>query len=139
MKHEKNSLLIIGTLLAILSLVGRFSILGWLGLFGLLSIIIFGPMQMSLLKDVRRYFEFLSRFRKRLAWWAVFVFPIIFLFQFDFRGDTETRYAYHYLIGKRSEWIENNAFFLALLASFVYLVIFIEWKIGLKKIKSKLN
>ena len=134
MSKEKNSILIFGFLIGGLSVLGRFLMSGWLFLFGMISILIFGIMQLILMLDVYKYYGDLLKTDKIVAWTAVLIFPLIFLFQFDFGDQAGNFYVYEFITGKSESESEFKeiAWVIAIVSAIIYVITFIKWRIHIK-------
>ena len=130
MLKERKLILILGVLLAIISIVLRFITSGWLFMFGILSIIIFGIMHLVFLLDILKYYDKLLKSDKIIAWTGVLVFPIIFLFQFDFGDQPGNFYIYEYFTGNQTSPFKKYAFLIAIIAAFIYIINFIKYKLN---------
>lgn len=136
MKNEKSILLTIGIGLAGISTLARLSVMGWLALFGIISILIFGTIHLFFLNQVSNNFDKLKPSDKKIAWIGVLTYPLIFLFQFDFGDGAGTFYVYEYLTGDKNSNFENYAFYIAIFAAIIFLINFIIWRLKLKKYHS---
>ncbi len=135
MKESKSQILITGIVIGIISVLGRFSLTGWLFLFGLISIVFFGILHIIFLFQISRKYTRLTKTLKKIAWTGTITFSLIFLFQFDFGDSAGNFYVYEYITGNQDSDFEKYAFFIAIAAGIVYLGNFIIWQIKLRKIQ----
>ncbi len=122
MKRGEILILALGIGLAIASTLARLSIPGWLFLYGLLSVLLFGAAHALFLHQVSRHYYRSDHLVKGLLWLGILSFPVIFLFQYDFEDSDQSFYVYEYLTGKGNSSFESYGFLVSVAAAIVYLV-----------------
>jgi hypothetical protein len=132
MSHQKIAIIIFGYLIGGLCVFGRLMMSGWLFLFGITSIIIFGIMHLAFMLDINKYYDDLLKSDKIIAWTGVLTFPFIFLFQFDFGDQPGNFYVYEIILGQSDSKFQELAWLLAIVAALIYTFTFICWKIYLR-------
>ncbi len=108
--------------------------MGWLGLIGLITVFIFGVLHIDFMTGIREQYEDLNSRGRKIAWTGVLLYPLIFLFQFDFGDTAGNFYVYEILTGDKDSIFENYAYYLAIIAAFIYLINYFLWKI--KRVKN---
>lgn len=133
--NRKALILTFGILSGLLSVFGRFYLIGWLWIYGQISISLFGIIHVFFLIQVGKYFNRLTKPLRRVAWIGVLLFPPIFIFQFDFSDYPGNFYVYEYLTGTNDWAFERYAYYIALVSALAYLVNFVVWRVKLKEIR----
>ncbi len=134
MKSDKSAILTIGIIIGVLCTLGRLIVVGWLFLFGLISIAIFGIIHIFFLKQISKYYDQIPSGDKKLAWIGVLIYPFIFLFQFDFGDSAGSTYVYELLLGEDYSSFGSYAFLIVPFAAILYLIIVIIWDFRKRKI-----
>jgi len=135
MKNNKNIILILGILLALLSNFARLGTFGFFYLFGLLSILIFGSIHIVFLVQLSKYFEKLNFQDKINVWIGILTYPLIFLFQFDIEEYVGATYTYEFFTGRFSSNFQYYAYYIAIGGLIIYLTNYIIWHFKIKKYK----
>jgi len=136
LKNEKIIILIIGIILGLLSVIARLSVLGWLFMLGLITTGVFGLIHLFFLGKINNLFNRLNKKEKQMAWLGVIIFPLIFLFQFDFDDTPGSFYIYEYLTGEGDSGFKQYGFYLAIVAAIIYIANLIIWLRKIKRLKS---
>jgi len=132
MKNEKSIMLTIGIGIGLLSTFARLSIMGWLFLFGIISAVIFGIIHCIFLYQLNNRFDNLNSFGKKIGWIGILIYPLIFLFQFDFGDSAGNFYTYEYITGENDSDFEFYAFYIAIVSAIIYLTNFVLWRVKTK-------
>ena len=123
---HKILLLFVGATFGILFPLARLSMMGWMAFWGLASIGMFGSAQLVLLlAGINANFNQSDTRTRLMMWTTVLLFPIVFLFQFDFGDSSDTYYVYDNFFSINNSWIEYNGIFLSILAGILYAGIFL--------------
>ncbi len=124
----KDLLLTIGILVAVVPTVIRFVSSGWLLIFGMISVIVFSVLHISLLVDINKYYDKLYNSDRLSAWIAVIIYPLIFLFQFDSGNQIGNIYMFEFITGYFRSSFEMYGFLIAIAAGLTYAMIFVRWR-----------
>lgn len=124
MNNRNKSIIILGNILGFCGPLARLSVLGWFALFGIFSVILFGTLHLILMNRIVARYEQMDQKTKIAAWASVLLYPIIFLFQFDFGDGPGTFYVYEIITGNFNSSFENYAIYIALAAGLLYLTLF---------------
>ena len=133
MKHKKLILLYIGITLALLAIIARILTFGFLYPLGLASIVVFGPVHTIFLYLFSKYFDQLNKLGKRIGLVGIFIFPLIFLFQFDIEEFVGSSYVYEIYTGEFKTNFAYYAYYISIIAAVIYSANFIVWVIKIKK------
>ncbi|MCB0699215.1 MAG: hypothetical protein H6551_03215 [Chitinophagales bacterium] len=126
-------LVITGVITGVVVCFARLALMGWLYLFGLLSVMIFGALQILMIVQIVKYYDKVSKTGRLSALLAVNLFALIFLFQFDFGDTPGVFYVYEIFIGETESRFEDNAFIIAMLSAVAYIINFIIWRISVRR------
>ena len=135
-KNEKTAILTIGIILGVLPIIARLSISGWLFMLGLISAGVFGLIHLFFLGRINNLFNRLNKEEKQMAWLGIIIFPLIFLFQFDFDDTPGSFYIYEYLTGEGDSGFKQYGFYVAIVAALIYITNLIIWLRKVKRLKS---
>lgn len=113
----------------------RLVTMGFLYPIGLLSGAFFGLLHVRYILFVFRNFTYFQCRAKVQVWFGIFLFPLIFLFQFELEDRKPTFYVYEHLMGQSSSAFEYFAFYVAIGAAALYILNFLILMRYLKAIK----
>jgi hypothetical protein len=133
MKHKKLILLYIGITIALLAIIARLLTFGFMYPLGLASIVIFAPIHTIFLYLFYKYSDQLNKYGKIIGLVGAFIFPLIYLFQFDIEEFVGSSYVYEIYTGEFKTNFDYYAYYISILAAVIYVVNFILWVLKLKK------
>lgn len=138
-KKEKTVFLvfvIFGAICAIL----RLTFMGWLALLGIISFFFFGIIHITLILTIVKNKSQLSNKLKRIGWTLLILFPLIFLFQFDFGDNAGNFFVYEVFIGDlKSTKYDEQIFLITFIAAFLYLLGCIVWFLEFRSHKKQIT